>query len=114
MDPQIASLAVEAAQVVHGSTDYLRLARRAKWLSWVSLGYMAVEGAVAIVAGIVAGSIADIDRVRTVSAAGAWGYTIGSAVFDGLLPGAPSVADQVRGVLESTAQSPADTSGDRT
>jgi divalent metal cation (Fe/Co/Zn/Cd) transporter len=49
---------VEAAQVVHGSADYLRLARRAKWLSWASLGYMAMEGLVAVVAGIVAGSIA--------------------------------------------------------
>jgi hypothetical protein len=36
---------MEAAQVAHGSADYLRLARRAKWLSWASLGYMAVEGA---------------------------------------------------------------------
>jgi divalent metal cation (Fe/Co/Zn/Cd) transporter len=43
---------------VHGSPAYLREARKAKWLSWASLGYMAVEGAVAIVAGIVAGSIA--------------------------------------------------------
>jgi hypothetical protein len=52
---------------------------------------------------IVAGSIASIDRVRAVSDAGAWGYTIGSAIFDGLLPGAPSVPDQVRRVLEATA-----------
>jgi hypothetical protein len=51
---------------------------------------------------IVAGSIASIDRVRAVSDAGAWGFTIGSAIFDGLLPGAPSVADQVRCVLEAT------------
>ena len=49
---------MEAAQVTHGSADYLRLARRAQWLSWASLGYMALEGIVAIVAGIVAGSIA--------------------------------------------------------
>jgi divalent metal cation (Fe/Co/Zn/Cd) transporter len=48
---------VEAA-VAHASPEYLRLARRAKWLSWASLGYMALEGAVAIIAGIVAGSIA--------------------------------------------------------
>jgi hypothetical protein len=61
---------------------------------------------------IVAGSIASIDRVRAVSEAGAWGYTIGSAIFDGLLPGAPSVAEQVRHVLEETAQSSADASGD--
>ncbi|MDQ3934421.1 MAG: cation transporter [Actinomycetota bacterium] len=47
---------MEAA--VHASPEYLRLARRAKLLSWASLAYMAVEGAVAVVAGIVAGSIA--------------------------------------------------------
>ena len=49
---------MEAAQVVHGSADYLRLARRAKLLSWASLAYMGLEGLVAVVAGIVAGSIA--------------------------------------------------------
>jgi divalent metal cation (Fe/Co/Zn/Cd) transporter len=49
---------VEAVQIAHGSSDYLRLARRAKWLSWASLGYMALEGIVAVAAGIVAGSIA--------------------------------------------------------
>jgi hypothetical protein len=58
---------------------------------------------------IVAGSIATIERAVAVSEAGAWGYTIGSAIFDGLLPGAPSIADQVRRVLEETA-SDADTS----
>jgi divalent metal cation (Fe/Co/Zn/Cd) transporter len=50
---------VSTAEVaVHGSPAYLREARKAKWLSWASLGYMALEGAVAVVAGIVAGSIA--------------------------------------------------------
>ena len=49
---------MEAAQAVHGSADYLRLAKRAKWLSWASLGFMALEGLVAVAAGIVAGSIA--------------------------------------------------------
>jgi len=52
---------------------------------------------------IVAGSIASIARAVAVSEAGAWGYTIGSAIFDGLLPGAPTIADQVRRVLEETA-----------
>jgi divalent metal cation (Fe/Co/Zn/Cd) transporter len=47
---------VEAAAI--GSAEYLRLARRARLLSWASLGYMALEGSVAIVAGIAAGSIA--------------------------------------------------------
>jgi hypothetical protein len=58
---------------------------------------------------IVAGSIASIDRVLAVSEAGAWGYTIGSAVFDGLLPGAPSIADQVRGVLDATMDASGET-----
>jgi divalent metal cation (Fe/Co/Zn/Cd) transporter len=49
---------MEAATVTVGSPEYLSLARRAKLLSWASLGYMAVEGLVAITAGIVAGSIA--------------------------------------------------------
>jgi divalent metal cation (Fe/Co/Zn/Cd) transporter len=37
---------------------YEQLARRVKFLSWLSLAWMTVEGAVAIAAGIVAGSIA--------------------------------------------------------
>ena len=37
---------------------WLKLARRAKWLSWFSLVWMGGEGAVAILAGIVAGSVA--------------------------------------------------------
>ncbi len=38
--------------------EWLRLAHRAKVLSWISLGYMTLEGAVAITAGILAGSVA--------------------------------------------------------
>ena len=49
---------MEAATAQIGTSEYLRLARRAKWLSWASLGYMGLEGLAAIVAGIVAGSIA--------------------------------------------------------
>ena len=49
---------MEAAQIATASTEYLRLARRARLLSWVSLAYMAVEGIVAIIAGVVASSIA--------------------------------------------------------
>jgi divalent metal cation (Fe/Co/Zn/Cd) transporter len=37
---------------------YARLARRVRLLSWLSLAWMSVEGAVAIAAGVVAGSIA--------------------------------------------------------
>jgi divalent metal cation (Fe/Co/Zn/Cd) transporter len=45
-----------AAVITRGR--YVRLAGRAKLLSWLSLAWMTVEGAVAIAAGIVAGSIA--------------------------------------------------------
>jgi divalent metal cation (Fe/Co/Zn/Cd) transporter len=38
--------------------EWLRLARWARRLSWASLAYMTVEGAVALAAGLVAGSIA--------------------------------------------------------
>jgi divalent metal cation (Fe/Co/Zn/Cd) transporter len=48
----------QAATATHGSSEYLQLARRARLLSWASLGYMAIEGLVAIAAGILAGSIA--------------------------------------------------------
>src|SRR3954468_17729813 len=39
---------------------YRELARRVRLLSWLSLGAMSVEGAVAILAGILAGSIARV------------------------------------------------------
>jgi divalent metal cation (Fe/Co/Zn/Cd) transporter len=51
-------VSIAQATVATGSAEYLRLARRAKLLSWASLAYMAIEGLVAIAAGIVAGSIA--------------------------------------------------------
>src|SRR4051812_11783417 len=41
-----------------GVDRHLRLARRARLLSWLSLAWMTVEGAVAILAGLAAGSIA--------------------------------------------------------
>jgi divalent metal cation (Fe/Co/Zn/Cd) transporter len=40
------------------SADWLRAARRARALSWLSLAWMGAEGAIAITAGILAGSIA--------------------------------------------------------
>jgi divalent metal cation (Fe/Co/Zn/Cd) transporter len=41
-----------------GDSERLRLAARVRRLSWFSLAYMTAEGAVAILAGIVAGSVA--------------------------------------------------------
>lgn len=52
---------------------------------------------------IAAGSVTSAAQIETLAAAGAWGFTIGSAIFDGLLPGAPDVAAQVREVLAISA-----------
>jgi divalent metal cation (Fe/Co/Zn/Cd) transporter len=40
------------------STDWLRLAGLARVLAWASLGWLTIEGAVGVIAGVVAGSIA--------------------------------------------------------
>ena len=56
---------------------------------------------------IVAGSIVSLDQVRALDAAGAWGFTIGGAIFEGRLPGGPDVGDQVRRVVEAARGSEA-------
>jgi divalent metal cation (Fe/Co/Zn/Cd) transporter len=64
--PTVQVASPSAAPVVHGGRPaasitrerYGRLAGRVKLLSWLSLVWMTIEGAVAIAAGIVAGSIA--------------------------------------------------------
>jgi 2-keto-3-deoxy-6-phosphogluconate aldolase len=48
---------------------------------------------------IAAGSVVRDEQIATLANAGAWGFTIGSAIFDGLFPGAPDVPAQVRYVL---------------
>lgn len=48
---------------------------------------------------IVAGSIDSEQRIRAAAQAGAWGYTIGGAIFEGRLPGGPSVPAQVEWAL---------------
>ena len=48
-----------------GSAEWHEAARRARRLSWLSLGWMAVEGAVGLAAGIFAGSIALLLNDRT-------------------------------------------------
>jgi divalent metal cation (Fe/Co/Zn/Cd) transporter len=52
-------VAAESRPVASISRErYEELARRVRWLSWLSLGWMTIEGVVAISAGIVASSIA--------------------------------------------------------
>jgi hypothetical protein len=48
---------------------------------------------------IAAGSVVSFEQIHALEATGAWGFTIGSAIFAGRLPGAPSVPSQVCAVL---------------
>jgi hypothetical protein len=50
---------------------------------------------------IAAGSVASVTQVRTLADAGAWGFTIGGAIFEGRLPGGPAIDGQVREVLRA-------------
>jgi hypothetical protein len=54
---------------------------------------------------IAAGSVVDFEQIGLLDRAGAWGFTIGSAIFEGKLPGGPDVAAQVRAVLDGAAAS---------
>lgn len=48
---------------------------------------------------ICAGSITTATQVRALEGVGVWGFTIGSAIFDGLLGGDPDIVSQVRTAL---------------
>lgn len=52
------STSLQAGLLEHGSPAWLRAARQASVLSWASLAYMAAEGALAITAAALAGSVA--------------------------------------------------------
>jgi len=52
---------------------------------------------------IAAGSVADLQQVDLLARAGAWGFTIGSAIFENRLPGGPGVRGQIDAVLEASA-----------
>jgi hypothetical protein len=52
---------------------------------------------------IAAGSVASTGQIRTLDEAGAWGFTIGGAIFESRLPGGPSVPGQVIAVLAAAA-----------
>ncbi|MHB1251014.1 MAG: 1-(5-phosphoribosyl)-5-((5-phosphoribosylamino)methylideneamino)imidazole-4-carboxamide isomerase [Acidimicrobiales bacterium] len=53
---------------------------------------------------IAAGSVVDDDQIALLASCGVWGFTIGSAIFDGLFPGAPDVVAQVSHVLDVAAR----------
>lgn len=48
---------------------------------------------------IAAGSVVTQAQIDGLAAAGAWGFTMGSAIFDGILPGDKDVVSQVRTAL---------------
>jgi hypothetical protein len=52
---------------------------------------------------IVAGSVASLAQIADIASAGAWGFTIGGAIFEGLLPGGPDIADQIKAVLSAAS-----------
>lgn len=53
---------------------------------------------------LVAGAVASVERIRSVSDAGAWGFTIGAAVLDRrVVPGA-NVSTQLRTVLDAVGK----------
>src|SRR5687767_16016493 len=51
-------LIAPAPAIVAQDDEWLRLARHARMLSWLSLAWLTIEGTVAIVAGVTAGSVA--------------------------------------------------------
>jgi hypothetical protein len=52
---------------------------------------------------IAAGSVVSTEQIRVLDEAGAWGFTIGGAIFEGRLPDGPSVAGQVTAVLAAAS-----------
>jgi DhnA family fructose-bisphosphate aldolase class Ia len=52
---------------------------------------------------IAAGSVATLEQIAALDGAGAWGFTIGGAIFERRLPGGPTVAGQVATVLAALA-----------
>jgi divalent metal cation (Fe/Co/Zn/Cd) transporter len=56
--PELTVIQPVAGRLAPRSAEWTRAARRARLLSWVSLAWMGTEGAIALAAGIMAGSIA--------------------------------------------------------
>jgi hypothetical protein len=56
---------------------------------------------------IVAGSIATLEQIEQLDRTGAWGFTVGGAVFERRFPGGGSIRDQVETVLAAVDATPA-------
>ena len=53
---------------------------------------------------VVAGSIVSEDQIRALTNLGAWGFTIGGAAFEQVLPAGPAIREQVEWALEAAVQ----------
>jgi len=53
---------------------------------------------------ISAGSISTLDRVSAVNAAGAWGFTVGTAALDGAFASDPDLEVQINAILETACE----------
>lgn len=53
---------------------------------------------------VVAGSIVSESQIRAVSRLGAWGFTIGGAAFEAVLPAEPDIRSQVEWALAAAAR----------
>jgi hypothetical protein len=100
---EIAEIAASAAELtaIDGVHGLDLLAYRHPTADVAALTRAVVRAAAGPV--IAAGSVASTEQIRVLSAAGAWGFTIGGAIFEGRLPGGPSVPAQVEAVLAAAA-----------
>lgn len=57
---------------------------------------------------VIAGSIDSAERIVAVTALGAWGFTIGGAIFEHALPAEPTLRAQVEWALETAARAAED------
>lgn len=53
---------------------------------------------------VAAGSVVNLEQIQGLAKAGAWGFTIGGAIFDGVLPGEKDVVSQVHTALDFAKQ----------
>lgn len=97
-------IAAHAAQLTHlpGVDGVDILAYRHKSVDPLEL--VAAVAAASTGQVIAAGSVVERSQIVGLAEAGAWGFTIGGAIFEGLLPGEKDVVSQVTTVLGYAAE----------
>jgi hypothetical protein len=102
LEGTIAEIAADAARItaIDGVSGVDLLAYRHATADVEALTRAVVQASAGPV--IAAGSVTSFEQIRALERAGAWGFTIGGAVFEGRFPGAPDIAAQVRAVLDAS------------